>query len=265
MTKKISEFLTKSEALRLAWKSRKDYIGVDTKSSLYTSWRARLFTAKGRIDGFPETWHTFKGFKEEMSEGWEEGLILVRKNPKIPFSKENCEWIEKGTENIGKLIQFEYKGKTQTLLEWANEFDLNYNGVRQRYFKGKNYTKEQILFGKNYKAKGDIHDHKELEYQKRRNKISRMLSAYRHRDRVRNFEHNLTKEFFENTIISQPCIYCGSTKNVGCDRIDNSKGHTVDNVVPACYICNTTRNDLFTFEEMKILGKTIQEIHKKRK
>ena len=264
MTKKKDELLTKTEALKLAWKSRKDYIGEDTKSSLYVSWRARVFTAKGRIQGFPESWATFKGFKNEMAEGWSKGKILIRKNPKLPFSKDNCEWGEKGTENIGKLIQFEYNGETKTLLEWAKELGLNYSGIRQRYFKGKNYTKEQILYGKPFKRRGDIQDHKNLEYQKRRNKINRMFSAYKLKDKKHSFTFDLSKDYFENEILSRPCTYCGSTENVGCDRIDNSKGHTKDNVIPACYTCNAVRNCHFTVDEMKILGRVIAEIKKAR-
>lgn len=48
-------------------------------------------------------------------------------------------------------------------------------------------------------------------------------------------------------------------------RIDNSKGHTKDNVVPACYECNCARNSNFTFEEMKALGQTIKQIKEQRK
>jgi len=67
MTKKINEHLTKSESLMLAWKNRKDYIGEDKKSSLYTSWRARVFTKKGKKTGYPDKWITFKGFMEQNS------------------------------------------------------------------------------------------------------------------------------------------------------------------------------------------------------
>jgi hypothetical protein len=259
MTKKKSEFLTKAELLSIAARGRDNYLGPDKQSSLYTSWRARVFTAKGRTQGFPETWHTFKGFKNEMSENWSEGKILVRKNSSLPFSRENCEWLDKGMENLGKLTLLAYNGEIKTLIEWSKEFDLNYNGVRQRYFKGKNYTKEQILFGKNYKAKRDIHDYKKLEYQKKRNKLSRMFSAYKLRDKKRDLAFDLTKEFLED-IVSQPCTYCGSVENVGCDRIDNKKGHTMNNIIPACYTCNTVRNNLFTVDEMKKVGKVIREI-----
>lgn len=264
MTKKKNQLLTKSEALIESWKKRKDYIGEDKKSSLYTSWRARVFTAKGRIAGFPESWITFKGFKKEMLPGWSEGKILIRKNPHAPFSKENCEWAEKGTENIGKLVTFEYKGETKTLIEWAQELGVNYNGVRQRYFKGKNYTKEQILYGKAFKKRADARDIKTLEAQKKKDKISKMLSAYRLKDKKHGYIFDLPRDHFEKNILSQPCTYCGSTENVGCDRKDNKKGHTIENVIPACYTCNAVRNNHFTVDEMKMIGSVIAKIKRYR-
>lgn len=50
-------------------------------------------------------------------------------------------------------------------------------------------------------------------------------------------------------IISNPCYYCGTYdekmndngklySNIGIDRVDNKKGYTTDNVVPACRLCN---------------------------
>lgn len=265
MTKKKNESLTKEEALRLSWKNRKDSIGEDKKSSLYTSWRARVFTPKGRVAGFPDSWKTFNGFKKEMLDNWSEGKILVRKNSNLPFSKANCEWVEKGMENLGKLVLFEYNGITKTLIEWAKELNINYNGLRQRYFKGIGYTKEQILYGKNFKQRGDVQDHRTLEHQKRRDKISKMLSAYRLRDKKQGRIFGLTWEYFEQNILSKSCVYCGSTENVGCDRIDNKKGHTIDNVVPACYVCNTVRNNHFTVDEMKVIGKAVAQVMKARK
>lgn len=70
--------------------------------------------------------------------------------------------------------------------------------------------------------------------------------------------------FFVKNILKSQCIYCGSKEKLGCDRIDNSKGHTYDNVVPCCYICNCARNNNFSFDEMKILGKTIKKIMEDR-
>lgn len=77
-------------------------------------------------------------------------------------------------------------------------------------------------------------------------------------------EFNLDRDWFVKNILKSQCIYCGSKEKLGCDRIDNSKGHTYDNVVPCCYICNCARNNNFSFDEMKILGKTIKKIMEDR-
>ena len=63
-----------------------------------------------------------------------------------------------------------------------------------------------------------------------------------------------------NNIVSKNCIYCNNNLNIGCDRIDNNIGHIKTNVVPCCYICNIVRSNNFTIEEMKLLGKVIEEI-----
>ena len=37
----------------------------------------------------------------------------------------------------------------------------------------------------------------------------------------------------------KPCFYCGvAIETIGLDRIDNSRGYEIDNVVPCCPICN---------------------------
>jgi hypothetical protein len=39
-----------------------------------------------------------------------------------------------------------------------------------------------------------------------------------------------------------PCYYCGSAmKGIGLDRVDNTKGYLLDNVVPCCRLCNTIK------------------------
>lgn len=47
----------------------------------------------------------------------------------------------------------------------------------------------------------------------------------------------------ENILTNNKCIYCGDNEpsHLGCDRIDNDKGHTPDNVVCSCPICNWER------------------------
>lgn len=252
--------MTKSEKLIESWKNRKDYLGESKNTSIYNTHRSICYTIKGKTIGYPENWQLFNDFKNNVPEGFKEGFILVRKNKKEPYSKENCFWTEKGTENVHKLSVITYNSETKTLLEWAKQYNLNYNGLRQRYFKGKNYTSEEILFGKIKNFKKGVTDINLLaSIQAKRNKISKMLSAYKNKDNKKQRNFNLTREFMEK-IINSYCIYCGDVENVGCDRLDNNKGHTVDNVVPACYQCNSTRNNFYSFEEMLEIGKTIKQI-----
>ena len=100
-----------------------------------------------------------------------------------------------------------------------------------------------------------------------RAKASKMISSYKIKDKSNNFENkcDIDIDWMINNILTKPCHYCGDTYRIGCDRIDNSKGHTKENVVPCCIECNTARNNYFTYEEMRRLGKTISEIKKDRK
>lgn len=266
MTAKKYEGLTKSQALSLSWKSRADYKGYDrSKGSKYNSWRSVVNTKKGQSIGFPEEWKFFENFDKDTSAGWSKGMILCRKDKSKPYSKDNCEWVEKGLENISKLAKLTYNGETKTLVEWCEQYDLNYQGVRQRFFKGKNYTIEQILFGKNKNLAGVITDINELSSeQKRKDKVSKMLSQYRLKDKKKGFECDIDNQWLQEKIMNGKCHYCGDTTRLGLDRIDNSRGHTKDNVVVCCYDCNVARGNNFSYREMLVLGKTICEIKKMR-
>jgi hypothetical protein len=264
MKKKYPE-LTKREALILAWEKRKDFKGYDkSKGSLFNSWRSKVYTEKGKNIGFPEGWKTFDGFVKDVGEGWEKGMILTRIDTTLPYSKENCHWTSKSDPNLNKLIKFEFNGETKYLFEWCIEFGLFYNGVIQRYFTAKNYTKEEILFGKIKKRRREVKGVEEIENtQQIRDKLSKMMSSYRNKDIKKGLGFDLDLQFLID-MTRKECVYCGKTEKVGLDRIDNSIGHLKDNCVPCCIRCNTTRNDNYSFEEMKILGETIKLIDQKR-
>lgn len=91
-----------------------------------------------------------------------------------------------------------------------------------------------------------------------------LLLRYRRIDKRMKLECDLDRSFLKDNIINHPCTYCGDTGRIGCDRIDNSIGHTKANVIPCCSDCNSARMDNFTYEEMLILGKTIANIKKNR-
>lgn len=59
-------------------------------------------------------------------------------------------------------------------------------------------------------------------------------------------------------LITQSCHYCSNclapkkASGVGLDRIDNTKGYQLDNVLPCCGVCNSIRNDYLSVKETEI-------------
>lgn len=94
--------------------------------------------------------------------------------------------------------------------------------------------------------------------------LNYLYGNYKRGAELRNLSFSLSKEEF-NKIITQQCYYCGSQpKQIiykpgmqlpflynGIDRIDNSKGYEVGNVISACKFCNMAKgqNSLEEFEE----------------
>jgi hypothetical protein len=104
-----------------------------------------------------------------------------------------------------------------------------------------------------------------------------LFNNYRGRARKYGMEFSLTQEQFKN-LIGKPCAYCkrppyarvefhgnrrstalhrdrppGKSYSVvytGIDRVDSSKGYTVDNCVPCCKPCNYAKGNM-SFEEFK--------------
>lgn len=249
--------LKKHDSMVEAWKTRSDYKGYDkTRGSSFNSWRSIIYTQKGKNIGFPKDWKSYDVFISEVQGLWERGRIAIRIDTSLPHGKENTVWADKGQENVGKLVRLEYDGITKTLPEWCEQYALNYQGVRQRYFKGKNITTYEILFGKIKKVRNKV----DRDFNHR---VLRMLGAYRLADSKKGFVCDITIDMFRE-LIPNGCTYCKHTERIGLDRIDNSKGHVVGNVVPCCYECNIARSNNFTFEEMLIIGKSIQEIRRQR-
>ena len=73
-------------------------------------------------------------------------------------------------------------------------------------------------------------------------RANQLLQAYNKEDlKRRGYKGDLTAQWIVENIFSQPCAHCGKTgwNIIGCNRIDNDKPHTKDNVEPSCKDCNT--------------------------
>ena len=231
---------------------------------IYNSWRSIMYTKKGKLAGISEEWRFFKMFYNDVSLSYNTGNRLCRIDKSKIFSIDNFVWLSDNEKSIlnGNSIVIELDGESKTIKEWSAISGRSYNSIKNRYYKHKDLSNKEIIYGTLSKPKRDTKDRSECE--NIRIKVSKMCSSYRIKDLKKGLKYNLDIDWFINNIVYNKCIYCGDDKNIGCDRIDNSIGHIKSNVVPCCYTCNVVRNNIFSVEEMKILGSVISKIKKKR-
>ena len=95
--------------------------------------------------------------------------------------------------------------------------------------------------------------------------IRRKYYKYKSRDNDKfSIDLDYTVDDFIKNIKDGECYYCGDKEKLGYDRINNNKGHISSNVVICCELCNMTRGDRYSMEEMILLGKVIKKIKKNR-
>lgn len=262
----------KSESLRKQWKERMNYIGdlINLNPYIYNSWRGIRFSKKGQKIGCSEEWKDFKTFYYDVIDTYIKGYTLQRKDKEKPFSKDNFIWMTRydaSLVNNENSVLIEYDGKILGLREWSLELEIPLHVIKQRYYshKGK-WTTEEILYGKKKQPPKEQKDYRKLSNEQQiRDKASKMISSYRIKDKKKGFDKpDYDLNWFIENIMKQECVYCGDNKRIGADRIDNNKGHTKDNIIPCCLECNTARSNLFTHEEMFMIGKVIKKIKKQR-
>lgn len=71
------------------------------------------------------------------------------------------------------------------------------------------------------------------------------------------------------SLISNPCFYCKEplpvSRCTGLDRIDNSKGYDVGNVLPCCGDCNYLRMHKLTVDETQALVLALKQYRASKK
>lgn len=73
-------------------------------------------------------------------------------------------------------------------------------------------------------------------------RASMLAKNYRTADKeAKRGKCTLTAQWIYDNILFKPCAHCGKEgwDIIGCNRLDNSKPHTMDNVEPCCYECNS--------------------------
>lgn len=75
----------------------------------------------------------------------------------------------------------------------------------------------------------------------KKGRANNLLCSYRANDKKYNRgECTLTAQWIVDNIFSKSCVHCGEAdwRKIGCNRLDNSKPHTENNVEPCCLKCN---------------------------
>lgn len=69
-----------------------------------------------------------------------------------------------------------------------------------------------------------------------------LITNYKWRDKRDGYKETVDfdEDWMVKNIMEKPCVHCGKTgwKFIGCNRLDNTKGHTMSNVEPCCKACN---------------------------
>lgn len=138
--------------------------------------------------------------------------------------------------------------------------------ARERYEKNKEVILERNRIWKeehpnymlNYR---EAHSDEISEYNKKKYKeiqetplgrAKNLISSYKQKDKKNGFSEviDFDKQWIVDNIFTSKCKYCGETdwRKLGCDRKDNTKGHTKDNVVPCCQRCNSKKGKM-TYDE----------------
>lgn len=89
--------------------------------------------------GIDKKWLKFQNFWNDMSSSYKESLMLDRIDNSKGYYKKNCRWTDAKTQanNTRRNVILSFKGKKKTMSEWAREFNLNPDTLRNRLVRSK--------------------------------------------------------------------------------------------------------------------------------
>lgn len=90
----------------------------------------------GRGIKYDERWSSFEKFLTDMESSWEKGTSLDRIDNNGDYCKENCRWATPKIQsnNRRNRVEFEFKGESHSLPEWADILGMKSSTLRQRYY-----------------------------------------------------------------------------------------------------------------------------------
>ena len=110
----------------------------------------KWYGAKGIT--YDKKWDTFKGFWEDMADGYADNLTIDRINGRGNYEKSNCRWITHKAQcnNRSSNNMVTIDGITKTMAAWCELSTVKPSTVRQRYYVYKWNIKRALGLEENY-------------------------------------------------------------------------------------------------------------------
>lgn len=100
-------------------------------------WAYKYYGAKG-INVCAEWKNDFLAFYMwAMGNGYSEKLTIDRIDNEKDYSPQNCRWVDRKTQANNRTFckMIEHDGKTQSLMQWCEELNLNYKRIHSRLYR----------------------------------------------------------------------------------------------------------------------------------
>lgn len=139
-----------------------------------------------------------------------------------------------------KDIRYKNGGK------WRCRIRKNYYGAKYRSNVNNDPIRKQIFLDKQ-------------KLYSKQNPNKRKYKSYKNSDLKK--KRDTVEWLIAREIMQKPCYYCRQKPSNGLERIDNSLGHSLENILPCCEKCNIILGDI-PFEAKNLLKDGLKKIYK---